>query len=262
MYNQNKIEWTTEDYIVVGKQRIACVPDLKDGYNQGCGVRFDSKTKIFWKSILYPILNIHNYFLVDGFIEYYIGKLIKKYISDDTSFLEIGCGDMGLRRFLPKSVLYNALDLELSEFQIRKNCLKKNKINIVLASAADIPVSSDVASLIVSTETFEHIPEINKAIDEIYRVAKPNAIVICSIPNNYCYKYNKKGPHAGHVNNWTYDGFVQFMKSHNFDLVQSFMKGWWVPFPLWLTKISYQLPFSSTSEYYNTNFFYVFRTKK
>jgi ubiquinone/menaquinone biosynthesis C-methylase UbiE len=135
-------------------------------------------------------------------------------------------------------------------------------VNVVIASASEIPVPSETASMIVSTETFEHIPEIGKTLQEIHRIAVPGAILICSIPNNYCNKYIKKGPHPGHINNWTYDGFVSLMQSYHFELVKGYMKGKWIPLPLWLTKTSYQFPLSSESEYYNTNFFYVFRVNK
>ena len=105
-------------------------------------------------------------------------------------------------------------------------------------------------------------PEIDTAVNEIRRTAMPGAVFICSIPNNYCYKYDKKGPHTGHINNWTYDGFIEYMKKNGFELIDGFMKGKWIPFPLWMTKTSYQLPISSKSEYHNTNFFYVFKVVK
>lgn len=87
---------------------------------------------------------------------------------------------------------YNAFDLSLSEFHLRRVLRKSDNVNVALASATNIPLESDLVSLIVSTECFEHIPEIDNAMDEIHRVAMPEAILICSIPNNYCYKYQKK----------------------------------------------------------------------
>lgn len=85
-------------------------------------------------------------------------------------------------------------------------------------------------------ETFGNIPQINKAIKEIYRIAIPWAKLICCIPNGYCYKYFKKGPNPYQFNKWTYDGFIEYMKSYHFEFVEGFMKGRWIPFPLWATK--------------------------
>ena len=258
----SKIEWKTNTNETVCEYLVPYVPNLVDGYNQRSGIIRNSKPQLMLKYTIWPLFKFCSDLLVDGFIEWEIGKLIKKYITKNSAFLEIGCGDMSLRRFVPSNLWYNALDLELSDFHIIKALRSKQKVNLVLASATKIPASSSIASLIVSTETFEHIPEIDKAIQEIYRIATPDATIICSIPNNYCYKYKKKGPHSGHINNWTYEGFIKYMKTHHFEFVEGFMKGKWIPFPLWMTKTSYQLPFSSKSEYYNTNFFYVFRASK
>ena len=258
----SKIEWTTQSYITVGKHKIPCDPDIKDGYHQGSGIKKVSRIKSSVKSIVWPAFNLRNKLLIDGFIGAEIGKLIKRYIQPDSTFLEIGCGDMSLSKFVDPPQWYNGLDLELTEFHIKRNYNYKSNLNIVLASAAQIPAKDSIADLLVSTETLEHIPEIDQSVQEIHRLAKNKAIFICSIPNNYCHKYIKKGPHQGHINNWTYDEFINYMGEYGFELVEGFMKGVWIPLPMWLTKASYQVPLSTSQEYYNTNFFYVFRVKK
>ncbi len=77
-----------------------------------------------------------------------------------------------------------------------------------------------------------------------------------------CNKYKKKGPYGYHINKWKNEEFIEYMKSNKFEYIEGIMKGKWIPFPLWITGTSYQLPLSSKSEYYNTNFFYVFRVTK
>ena len=258
----NKIEWQTNAYETVGEHQVPYVLTIADGYNQGSGIKRTSKLKLILKTTVWPMLKLRNNLMVDGFIEWEIGKFIKKYITNKECFLEVGCGDMSLRKFIPKKLWYNALDLELSDFHIIRTFKSKQNVNIVVTSATEIPTPSNSVSLIVSSETFEHIPEIDKAIQEIYRIATPNAILICSIPNNYCYKYKKKGPHSQHINNWRYEEFIEYMKSHRFEFVEGSMKGKWIPFPLWVTETSYQLPVSSKLEHYNTNFFYVFKASK
>jgi SAM-dependent methyltransferase len=261
--DNTKIKWKTTRYVFVGKHKIPSVYNLEDGYNQSCGIKTDHKLKLFFKAIIWPLLKLRNDLFCDGFIEWEVGRLIKKYVGSLTVFLEIGCGDMSLSRFLPVNIIYNAFDLMLSEFNLRRVLKSNRNINIALASATNIPVESNEVSMVVSTEVFEHIPEIGKAVREIHRILKPNAVLICSIPNNYCYKYQKKGPHSGHINNWTFDDFIKFMESYNnFKFLEGFMKGFWIPLPIWLTKTSYQLPISSEYELYNTNFFYVFRAIK
>lgn len=254
----NKLSWTTTNRISMGRHDIPCSENLHDQRYQAAGIRRASMPKLIVKRILWPAFKLRNDLFVDGFIERDIGRWIKEFVTDNTVFLEIGCGDMSLNRFLPKSICYNAFDLALSEFHLRRILENRNNVNVALASATNIPLESNSVSLIVATQCFEYIQEIDCAMDEIHRVATPGAKLICSISNNYCYKYQKKGPNPGHVNNWTYDGFKEFMTSHNFKFLKGYRKGLWIPLPLWLTNISYQLPISSNNEFYNTNFFYVF----
>jgi len=221
--------------------------------------RKDSGLIYVVKSIGWPFLSLRNYWLVDGFIEREIGKLIKKYLNRDSVFLEVGCGDMGLKRYLPKDAYYNAFDISLSEFFLMKASRDRKRINIALCSAEEIPLASNTASLIVSTEVLEHIRNIDKAMKEIRRVLKKDGFFIVSIPNNYCHKYRIKGPHEDHINNWTFEGFRKYVESAGFKTVESFMRGYWIPISPWLTPTSYQLPIASKKEYFNTNFFYVFQ---
>lgn len=257
----SKVQWRTSKYEYLGDYAIPCVDKLERGYNQGSGIRRDSRMALMAKRMLWPLFKLFKDLLLDGFIERETGKLIRKYMLRETVFLGIGCGDMSLRKYISRKMFYNALDLEMSELHLRR-ILPQENVNIVLGSVTNIPAASNSVSMIVSTETFKHIPEIKKAMEEIYRVALPNGILICSIPNNFCYKYRKKGSHRSHVNSWTFEGFIKLMKSHGFEFVEGSMKGWWLPLPLWITRTSYQLAFSSKSEYYNTNFFYVFKAAK
>lgn len=258
----NRIEWLTDTYLPVGDYKIPCASDLGDGYNQGSGIKPNSKRKLVSKRLLWPLWKLRCDLLIDGFIERNVGILIHKYIARDTVFLDIGCGDMSLRRFVPSDSWFNGLDLQLSEFHIMRVLRGKQNVNVVLASATEIPASSNSVSMIVSTETLGYISDIDTAIKEIHRIATPDATMICCIPNSYCHKYVRKGPHPQVIHGWTYEGFIEYMSRHHFAFVEGFMKGRWIPLPLWITKTSYQLPFSSRAEYRNTNFFYVFKVIK
>lgn len=261
----NKLTWTTSKYVPIDRYLIPCSDNLNAQINQDVGVHNDTKTWRTIKRMLYPLLELKDDLLIDGFIERDISRWIKDSLQSDTVFLEIGCGDMHLRKALPASICYNAFDVLISEIHLSRAIKDGAKINIAIASATDIPLEDNCASLLVSTETFEHIPEIDQAVEEIYRVAKPGARLLVSIPNNYCYKYTIKGPHSGHINNWTFQDFQDFMKAHNFITLKSYMKGYWIPYFIGFqiaTKDSYQLSIISNDEYYNTNFFYMFEAKK
>jgi SAM-dependent methyltransferase len=249
MHATSKINWKTTQYVKIAGHLIASAlsESTISPTDGGHG-------RLYWK-----LRKLRDDFLVDGFIEREIGKLIREYSDEKAVFVEVGCGDMSLHRYLPASLYYNAFDIALNPYHVAEVMRTNAHANLAFASAADIPMDNEVASIIVSTECFEHIRDIDTAVQEIYRVAKPGAYLICSIPNNYGYKYRRKGPHPGHVNSWSFTGFVEFMRKFHFEFIRGFMKGWWIPLR---TRASYQLPLHSRAEAYNTNFFFVFKKAK
>jgi len=264
---RSTISWTTEHRVAVGRYMVPCDSVLEEGYKQPkgiipCPTNFVRKVFSPFLKLRRSLLRLRDFLLVDGFIEREAGRLIRKYVSNDSVFLEIGCGNMSLRRFLPRGLCYNAIDLMFSEPELAAVLAEGPKVNICVASATQIPVESNTTTLLVSTETFPHIPNIDQTIEELHRIAAPNAVLICSNPNRYCWKYEKKGPHPRQVHKWTFEGFIRFMQDRNFKFLEGSMNGWWIPFPLWLTKTSYQLPITSKSEFLNTTFFHVFQAIK
>ncbi|MEH6748175.1 MAG: class I SAM-dependent methyltransferase [Maribacter arcticus] len=257
----NKLFWNPVNIIKIDGSEVPISCMLKNQNNQVAGVRHDSQKKLFFKKLSWPTFKFLTDFFIDGFIEKGIGKWIRNSIKDDSTFLDIGCGNTRLHKYLPKHIIYNAFDLSISEFHLRRILLKKNS-NVCLCSATHIPLESNTVSLAASTECFRHIPEFEKAILEIYRILKPGAVLICSNANPYSYKYKIKGPNENACNNWSNEEFIELMKRNNFRFVDGYTKGYWVPLPSWITKASIQLPISSKSEYYNTNFFYKFEVVK
>jgi SAM-dependent methyltransferase len=259
----NDVEWTTKRGIFVGEYRIPVAEGIHDQCNQVAGIRTDTKRKLILKTLFWPLVKLRDDLLVDGFIERDTGKVMKEFLSHDTVFVDIGCGDMSLMRYLSRHITYNAFDLSLSEFHVRRVMRKRNRrVNIALASATNIPVESNRVTMMVCTEVLPFIPDIQDVLSELNRIAVPGAILITSIPNNLCRKYSKKGPHSARIHDWTYREFIDLMDANGFKFLKGHMNGWWIPLPKWLTKTSYQLPVSSQDEYMNTNFIHVFRAEK
>jgi SAM-dependent methyltransferase len=220
---------------------------------------FPKSIRSLIEATLYEIISWRNYLLVDGFIEIEIKKLISKYLKNTDSFLEIGCGDMSVSNYLPKNYCYNAIDISLHEYFISKTFKKHPSSNICLASAHKIPLADESVSFLVISEVLYEIPDIELAMQEIARIMKKDGIAIISISNSYCYKYKKKGNHPKLQNFWSFESFIKFITNYNFRFIEGSQRGWWIPFPTWLTLTSYQLPISSKNEAKNTNFFYVFK---
>jgi len=258
----SRLKWLTNHKLVVGSCELSCDDRLYKENTNNTLLRHNSKIIQLLKTVCWPIVSIQKNLLIDGFIYRKIAVWATDIINNDTVFLEVGCGNMEFKKFLPKHICYNAFDISLSTFHLGRIRQADRNTNIALASATNIPLKSSSVNLIVSCEVFEHVPNLEQAVSEIHRVAMPSAKLLCSIPNNYGYKYRQKGAHPDHINNFTFQEFVEFMESRGFILNKSTMKGWWIPFPKWLTKTSYQLPFSHRDEFYCTNFIYQFEVKK
>jgi len=221
--------------------------------------RFTNLQKKILESIIYNCISLRNYLFVDGFIQVEIKKLISKYLRKNDVFLEIGCGDMSISRYLPKNKYYNAFDISLHRYYLNRLLKHNKKSNVCLASIHSIPLSDNCVSFLVLSEVLYELPDISKAISEVSRIVKKDGLLIISLSNAYCHKYKKKGNHPLLKNSWTFGEFIDFANKNNFKLLQGYKKGWWIPLPTWLTKISYQLPITSRDEYKNTTFFYVFK---
>ncbi len=257
----NMLHWQTSKTIRVDSYKVPCAREPEDSAFPHA-IRRDSKLKGFAKRIFWPFLSCRNRIFVDGFIERVIKRWAAELISPETVFLEVGCGNMEMIKILPPELYYNGFDISLSQFHISRIMEKDGKVNIAVASATDIPLADSSVNLIISCEVFEHILDLDKAISEILRVAMPGASLLCSIPNNFCHKYKVKGPHPDHVNNFTFQGFIDYMETRGFDCKKKLMKGFWIPFPKWLVKTSCHLPVKPKTEYYCTNFFYHFKVTK
>jgi SAM-dependent methyltransferase len=231
---------------------------------QVTGIRPQKSYELALKRALRPLQVVFNHLFGSGFICRGVGRLIQKYFEDCGAFLEVGCGSIELRRYLPRGHWYNAIDLAYSEFQLRR-ALSSEFVNLAMASATDIPLADGSVTVVVATEVFEHIPPIEDAVREIRRIMQARGKLICSIPNNFYHKYQVLGENTDHVNKWTFRGFPEFMSRFGFDLLESRRVGYWVPLSYWLPIARHvnllrdlYLPITPKAEYYTSNFLYVF----
>ncbi len=246
---------------------IPCANGLKievdrgTGLGQMAGIRPNTESMVKLKRMLWPFRRVFKSVFTTGFIFRGVGKWIRKYATAETDFLEIGCGAMELRHYLPKGCVYNAIEIAFSEHHVRHTIVNDPNINVAFALATDIPLPDNSVSMVVATEVFEHIPPIDDAMREIRRVMRPGGKLLCSIPNNFYHKYQVIGENADHVNKWTFDGFVDFMKGHHFRVLERYRRGYWIPIGRKRFDIFY-LPITPKKEYYTSNFLYAFEVEK
>lgn len=192
-----------------------------------------------------------------AFITRAVAGLLRPRLQADSAFLEVGCGNMELRRYLPPGCTYNAIEMSVSEFTLQRVLADAGNVNFAFALATDIPLESASVDAMASIEVFEHIPPIEDALREIRRVMKPGGFLVCSIPNNYYFKYTVVGDNPDHVNKWRFDEFPPVVQRFGFRLVESRRLGLWIPIPIRGLQEMY-VPFRPAREFFTSNFFYCF----
>lgn len=106
--------------------------------------------------------------------------------------LEIGLGSgFSLHRIAEVAEACYGLDLSggtIALNQARDRHFKLG-LNLVQASATDIPLAENSLDFVVSVGCLHHIPDIQKAVTEIHRVLKPNGIFKGMVYNRRSYRY-------------------------------------------------------------------------
>ncbi len=99
------------------------------------------------------------------------------------NILDVGCGG-GL--FIKELQRYGH---KIIGTDISYNLLSKIKENKILLSAkiSSLPFKDKTFSGILCTEVLEHILDINKSLQELKRVLKPDGYLIITVPNLHCY---------------------------------------------------------------------------
>ncbi|RXK14450.1 SAM-dependent methyltransferase [Halarcobacter mediterraneus] len=112
--------------------------------------------------------------------------LVETFNLNNKTILELGCGNATMT----KKIASNGFDrkiiaCEVDEIQHKKNLEEKiENIEFILTGAENLPLEDESIDFILMFKSFHHIPKeyMKKALDEIKRVLKPNALAYISEP--------------------------------------------------------------------------------
>jgi len=100
-------------------------------------------------------------------------KTIKKLPNKKYKLIDVGAAGRLLKKYLPKNIDYYSLDY----FGKHDYVFDLNK--------GKVPIKSESFDIVVCLETLEHVLEPYKAMKEILRIGKKDAVFILSMPNEY-----------------------------------------------------------------------------
>lgn len=105
-------------------------------------------------------------------------KLVKKY-GYGSRFLDVGCGTGLIFRELPS----NSVGLDINPWAARMAKKYAPDAVLVIGDAESLPFKDEAFSIIICTETIEHLPNPKKALQEIHRTIQPEGRLFGSVPH-------------------------------------------------------------------------------
>jgi len=121
---------------------------------------------------------------------------------------DLGCGNgIYLREIISQTSFTLGIGIDISKNAFRSLSIerkKKERIQFVVGDIEDLPIKNCSVDLVICTETLEHLLNVNKALNEISRILKPNGILILSIPTQTLWElllhfFHSKEVHWEHI---------------------------------------------------------------
>ena len=144
-------------------------------------------------------------------------------LNNVRNVLEVGCGIGFLTSYLAKEYKWNVTGIDLDSEQVKRAKID-NKENDYLrffeADATDLPFENNEFDVILSFDVLHHIPNWDKALNEISRVLRLNGIYILNdlaLPRFTAKTF--KGLLSNYMGVYSVDDIVNQFKRNNLDIL-------------------------------------------
>jgi SAM-dependent methyltransferase len=167
-------------------------------------------------------------------------RLIRKFITSDSTFLEIGAGDGAVSLRVAEDVK-SVTALDVSDI-ILKNVVAPSNVRLLVFDGCEIPLEPGSVDVAYSNQVIEHLhPEDARLqMSSLLRTLKPGGCYVCVTPNRL------NGPHdismffdtvatGLHMKEYTYREMDRFFRSLGFDRTGACLgiKGRFAVLPVW-----------------------------
>jgi SAM-dependent methyltransferase len=191
-------------------------------------------------------------------------KLLKRYLTDKSIFLEIGPGDCSLSFEVAKYVK-KVYAIDVCN-EITKIIVPPKNFELIISDGSSIPVQKDSINIAYSNQLMEHLHP-DDALDQlqnIYEALIPGSVYICTTPNRLIgpsdiSKYFDKVSTGFHLKEYTVKELHILFCKAGFSKIYIYLggKGYYIKFPLFLIesfeKFLNILPFSFRKKIINTS---------
>lgn len=110
---------------------------------------------------------------------------IKKLLKPKSKLLDIACGSGYVLSVLPKG----SYGIDINPRHVKAASANAPNAKIIEGDIKKTPFKPGFFDLILAMEIFEHIPDGNLVIDEVWRILKPHGVFLVTVPSeNFLWK--------------------------------------------------------------------------
>jgi ubiquinone/menaquinone biosynthesis C-methylase UbiE len=180
----------------------------------------------------------------------FYATLARRYGARGARLLEIGSGLGHLVAQLEDT--FETYGLDLNHWAVNKSKTIVRKSALQTASAQELPFADGVFNVVIIKHIVEHLPQPEKAINEINRIAAKDGILILATPNlGSLLKPWKSDKWIGyqdptHISLKQPQEWLKFIQDAGFELIRVFSDGFWdAPYIRFIPKQIQKLFFGS-----------------
>jgi SAM-dependent methyltransferase len=169
-------------------------------------------------------------------------RLLKPFLRQDKTFLEIGAGNLAVSREIVRHVNHvYALDVS-NEFATALGPVPDN-IKLIISNGISVPVPPHSVDIAYSSQLMEHLhpDDAMEQLKQIYAALKPGGSYLCNTPHRFngphdISRYFDENASGFHLKEYTNGELALLMKEAGFKRVYSLTgaKGYVIPCPLFL----------------------------
>lgn len=156
-----------------------------------------------------------------------------RYIPICKNLLDVGCGDGVLKSFI-KNKVDNIYGLDNDKLSVDKCKLLYKKVTLINLNSQNIPYKNNYFDCVTCLDVIEHIIDPEMLLNKIYKILKPNGILIISTPNirftDHILKLICNGTFpktsldasiydGGHIHFFTYKDLITLLKETGFKIL-------------------------------------------
>lgn len=164
-----------------------------------------------------------NSYLTKKYWDYKNRIILKMLPNHAKKILDLGCGE-GIQLQHLGNYFPNASVFGIDYLQENIAICQRHNLDCTQGDVYNLTLPDNAIDAIVFMEVIEHLTEPQKAIDEIYRILKPNGFLVIGFPNDRFFlfarllllKLKEARYDPGHVKQWSPREMKTFLETHGF----------------------------------------------